>query len=77
MTDFSVIYFDYDKQITYVSKSKVKLDSVDNAEAGAPCSVPYDTLDIGDDGKEIFATQYYKGTIICSGQGLYIFNVLC
>lgn len=73
MAEFYVIYFDYDQQFNSVAKTKVKLENIEKAKAGDSCSVPFETLEIGDNGKEVYITENYKGTIICIGQGMNIF----
>lgn len=65
-----MIYFEYDKQIhvTCVLTLKVKSQKL---EPGLPCTFPFETETLGDDGKEILDTEDYQGTIISIGQGLF------
>lgn len=65
---FCVIYFEYDKQITCVPTLKVKCQKL---EPGSPCTVPFETETLGDDGKETLDTEDYQGTIISIGQGSF------
>lgn len=61
------MYVDNDNQFTPVAKTKLKI--ITTPEPGSHCSVPFDTLQIEDNGREIIATEFNDGTIVCSGQG--------
>lgn len=39
-----------------------------NAKTADSCSVPFERVEIGEDGKEVNITEYHNGTTICIGQ---------
>lgn len=70
MTKSYVVYFEYDFYVYSVAKTKVKLENVENAKTADSCSVPFERVEIGEDGKKVNITdhEYHKGTTICIGQ---------
>lgn len=57
MTKSYVVYFEYDFYVHSVAKTKVKLENVENAKTADSCSVPFERVEIGEDGKEVNTTK--------------------